>query len=174
MCGQMFAIRRTVLERIACFDPALRYLEDYDIALRLSIEGAWAFVREPLVVFRQSTKGDSMSLSISADNPILHENILKTRQRVQRLMETRRPPLQSRFMARAINKAKRDIWLARFRQGGSPLRNLVVRTYKGVEHYGVAVYERSPFFPQMKVATLSGVTDSRCTIAPSSAVNQGL
>ena len=73
MCGQMIAIRREALEQIGLFDGTLSYLEDYDIALRLSLEGSWGYIREPLVFYRQSTSGDSMSLQASSVDARLSE-----------------------------------------------------------------------------------------------------
>ena len=52
--NQGIVIRREVLKRIGGFNEGLRLLEDTDLALRLSLEGPWAFVREPLVVWRES------------------------------------------------------------------------------------------------------------------------
>jgi glycosyltransferase involved in cell wall biosynthesis len=49
--NQTVAIRRKVFERVGGFDETLKYLEDYDLPLRLSLEGPWAFVREPLVIY---------------------------------------------------------------------------------------------------------------------------
>jgi glycosyltransferase involved in cell wall biosynthesis len=119
MCGQMLAIRREVFDRIGLFDVTLRYLEDYDIALRLSLEGPWAFISEPVVLFRQSTTGDSLSLSISPDNPRLHEYILTIRRRVADLMKARVPAVHSRYLSMAIGKAKRDIWALRRKNASS-------------------------------------------------------
>lgn len=159
MCGQMIAIRRQALEQIGFFDGALTYLEDYDIALRLSLEGAWGYIREPLVFYRQSTSGDSMSLLASSVDAQLAEYILLIRQRVSAAMQSRRPPLRSRYLAGAIRKAKCDIWAARAKTSKAPVKRQVVGLYGFLEHFREAVYRRSPFFPTMTVAPLPG-TDS--------------
>lgn len=51
MFNQAVAIRRDAFERLGGFDTSLKYLEDYDLPLRLSLEGPWAFIREPLVIY---------------------------------------------------------------------------------------------------------------------------
>ena len=47
--NQVVAVRRQVFERIGGFNEDLWLLEDHELALRLSIEGKWGFVRTPLV-----------------------------------------------------------------------------------------------------------------------------
>jgi LSD1 subclass zinc finger protein len=154
MCGQMMAIRRQALERIGLFDAKLSYLEDYDIALRLSLEGYWGYIREPLVFYRQSTSGDSMSLQASSVDTKLAEYILLIRERVTAAMRSRRPPFRSRYMAGAIRKAKRDIWAARAKTTAAPVKRQVVGLYGFLEHSREAVYRRSPFFPRMNTGPI--------------------
>src|SRR5712691_1987531 len=60
--NQTVAIRRCALERTGGFDERMRYMDDYNLALRLSLEGPWGFIRQPLVVWRQGTS-DSNSVS---------------------------------------------------------------------------------------------------------------
>jgi glycosyltransferase involved in cell wall biosynthesis len=150
MCGQMFAIKREVFDRIGYFDSTLRYLEDYDIALKLALEGPWCFIREPLVSFRQSTTGDSMSLSITAADPKLHEYILRIRLGIRKQMQSRSVPVESRRIAGAIRKAQRDIWASRSTQDRSPIKRLFAKSYGIMERYRSALYTRSPFYPKMK------------------------
>src|SRR4051812_47543003 len=52
--NQAVMIRRQVLDRVGFFDANLRLLEDSDLSLRLSLEGPWAFIREPLVTWRET------------------------------------------------------------------------------------------------------------------------
>ena len=151
MCGQMWAIRREVLDRIGLFDVTLRYLEDYDIGVRLALEGPWAYVREPIVEFRQSTTGDSLSLSISSEDPRLHMYMLKIRTRLADLMKARVPAMHSRYLGMAIGKAKRDIWALGQKNASSQLVRHSVSAYKKIEHYYLALFERSPFYPKMNV-----------------------
>lgn len=47
--NQVVAIRREVFDRIGGFKEHMRLLEDHDLAFRLSLEGPWGFVSEPLV-----------------------------------------------------------------------------------------------------------------------------
>jgi glycosyltransferase involved in cell wall biosynthesis len=49
--NQVVAVRREVLEQTGYFRPGI--MEDYDLALRLSLLGPWAFIADPLVVWHE-------------------------------------------------------------------------------------------------------------------------
>ena len=55
--NQVVAVRRDALEQVAIFRQGI--MEDYDLALRLSLVGLWAFIAEPLVVWHEA--GDNLS-----------------------------------------------------------------------------------------------------------------
>lgn len=150
MCGQLIAVRREAMDRVGGFDPALRYLEDYDIALRLSLEGPWGFIRDPLAVYRQSA-ADSLSLKISPEDPKLQEYMVKIRKRAIEAMQNRQLALSTRLLKAAMHKAQRDLWFSRLAERRSGLTGALVQLYRHLEHYRLAIYERSPWFPQMRV-----------------------
>ena len=70
--NQAVAIRRKALEKLGGFNEQLKYLEDYDLPLRLALEGPWAFIREPLVIYREGTPG-SFSQAALKDPIVLKE-----------------------------------------------------------------------------------------------------
>jgi len=154
MCGQMFAIRREALEEVGLFDSSLTYLEDYDVALRLALQGPWGYIREPLVIYRQSAKGDSMSIQAQSLRAELADSMLRIRRRVHASMEARRPPLRSRYMTGALMKAKRDRWAARATAGSEFGRKYAFRAYDLMDHYSEAAFRRSPFYPKMQTVPL--------------------
>lgn len=55
-------VRRAAFERVGGFDPELRYLEDWDLALRLSRTGAIGFVDRPLARYRVHARNLSHAL----------------------------------------------------------------------------------------------------------------
>jgi len=79
--NQAVAIRRDVFERVGGFDTSLKYLEDYDLPLRLSLEGPWAFIREPLVIYGEDSP-ESFSQRALKDRVALKECELKIINRV--------------------------------------------------------------------------------------------
>jgi len=50
--NQNVVIWRQALEKAGGFDANLKYYEDYDLPFRLALEGPWAYIREPLVIYR--------------------------------------------------------------------------------------------------------------------------
>jgi glycosyltransferase involved in cell wall biosynthesis len=171
MCGQMFAIRRELFDRIGFFDRTLRYLEDLDIALKLALEGPWCFIREPLVLYRQSSK-DSISLSVSSADADLHVCVVRIQKRIRERMQSRKESTESRHLLRAIRKAQRSIWASRAAQDPSPIKRALGKFYRLLDHYESAIYRRSPFYPKMKAipfesANLQDHAESHVTIETS-------
>jgi glycosyltransferase involved in cell wall biosynthesis len=62
--NQVAAVRREALDRSGYFREDLRIMEDYDLALRLSLMGSWAFIAEPLAVWHEDA-GSGLSRNIS-------------------------------------------------------------------------------------------------------------
>jgi GT2 family glycosyltransferase len=56
--NQVVAVRREALEQTGYFRPGM--MEDYDLALRLSLMGPWAFIADPLVVWYEQVE-DSLT-----------------------------------------------------------------------------------------------------------------
>lgn len=62
--NQAAVVKRDVLRSLGGFDEKLRLMEDYDLALRLSVIGPWAIIQAPLVYWYPDPK---TSLSIGAE-----------------------------------------------------------------------------------------------------------
>ena len=60
--NQVAAVRRDALEQTGYFRPGM--MEDYDLALRLSLMGPWAFIADPLVVWHEQV-ADSLTRKTS-------------------------------------------------------------------------------------------------------------
>jgi len=153
MFCQFVAVRREALRRVKGFDESLKFMEDYDLPLRLSMLGPWGFIKEPLVVWRQGT-ADSVSVSQRALKQArpLRESLLVIRKRYlkdiagQRKYDTARK-LQERELwhneleLRAMNlRDKGSKVLADLLVGGVRLRR--------------AIHRRLPGYPRMEAAKL--------------------
>jgi glycosyltransferase involved in cell wall biosynthesis len=111
--NQVVAVRRTALEETGYFRPGI--MEDYDLALRLSLVGPWAFIADPLVVWYEQ-KGDNLSRTHSPRE--ITERALKI------LQDIRSSPrwgslLPERLLRQRIRELRRQILAQRLsRQSG--------------------------------------------------------
>lgn len=62
--NQVAAIRREALDRCGYFREDLKIMEDYDLALRLALNGPWAFIAIPLAVWHEDA-GSGLSRNVS-------------------------------------------------------------------------------------------------------------
>lgn len=148
--NQTVAIRRQALENVGGFDETLRYLEDYDLALRLSLLGPFAFIRESLTVYRLGFAG-SLSVEAQKEKLTIKENAVKILERVSQILEERDEYVQLRLpMRRALRKAQRSLWMAQLGQKRTLRAHLLSRFLERAEHYCGAAADRSPWFLPMK------------------------
>jgi glycosyltransferase involved in cell wall biosynthesis len=59
--NQVVAVRKDAFHKVGGFNRALRILEDYELAMKLSTAGTWGIISEPLVVKRNDTDGIGVS-----------------------------------------------------------------------------------------------------------------
>jgi glycosyltransferase involved in cell wall biosynthesis len=146
--NQAVAIRRKPLEKLGGFNEQLKYLEDYDLPLRLALEGPWAFIREPLVIYREGTPG-SFSQAALKDPIVLKEcevqiceNLLATA-----AGESRYAGFRS-HLRRRLGMARRQLWAMNLREPDSFRTKAVSKVVKQFDKYYLAGFRRSPWFPQ--------------------------
>ena len=151
--GQSVAIRRAALEKTGGFDESLWFLEDYDLALKLSIQGPWGFVREPLVVWRQGTT-DSLSQKSLVERVQLKENIVKIRGRVlDTLNGSERLQRLRSLLRRELRQDRRELWAARVGRNGR-WGAVTSEAVNFAGRCGTFLYRRSPRYPKMETAKL--------------------
>lgn len=153
---QLVAIRREALERVGYFDPNLRFMEDYDLALRLSVEGPWGFICEPLATMNLSPS-DSLSLKVSKEYVRHAQYILNTQERVfARLRSTSETETSRGYLQQAIKKTRRQLWVATLRESTFWGARIAGSFFKRLEHYRTAIFRRSPWFPRVKAVQIEG------------------
>lgn len=152
---QLVAIRRDALERTGYYDTRFRFMEDYDLELRLSIEGPWGLIREPLGVIN-ATSADSLSLTVLDDEEARQQYILETRTRVFETLRDRSPSAPAlKQLRQTIRKARHDLWAAKLRNRGGWM-GMIGRAYNTAEHYRMAGIRRSPLFPRVEGIAIPG------------------
>lgn len=152
--NQTVVIRREVFEKIGGFDESLRYLEDYDLALRLSLLGPIAFINDPLVIYYAGTD-NSLTEEALRREICIRENIAKIRQRVRDVVKTNREYVGLETAAsRSVRLARLALWVSRLRQKHIPGGELTSRLLDRLGRYMGAMADRSPWFEGMKAVPI--------------------
>ncbi len=153
--NQTVAVRRKELAKVGGFDESLRYMEDYDLALRLSLLAPFAFINEPLVIYNLGSTG-SLAREASQQAAHLRESIVRIRQRASETVGANGDYVALRTpVRRALRKARRQLWVTRLRQRRTPGAATIGRLLERAEHYCGAIADRSPWFVGMKVVPIS-------------------
>ena len=146
--NQAVAIRRTVFERIGGFDTSLKYLEDYDLPLRLSLEGPWAFIQEPLVIYGEGSP-ESFSQRALKDPVVLKECELTIIGRIlERVNEESRYANLRRLLKQRRNVFNRGMREVRVRQMNVWGAQWVGRSLGVIGRYQDSLIRRLPGFPK--------------------------
>jgi glycosyltransferase involved in cell wall biosynthesis len=149
--NQVVAVRREALNQIGFFREDLRIMEDYDLALRLSLTGSWAFITDPLVVWHEDA-GSGLSRNVSqleiCQIALKILNDLSDSVQFGPLLPSgslRRRRLQ---LERKINALVLSSRPDRLRAAGGRLLLLCLRIYE-------AIYRRLPFASRMITRAVS-------------------
>lgn len=154
MFNQAVAIRREVLEKVGGFDESLWSLEDYDLALKLSIEGPWTFIREPLVVWCQGVM-NSLSQKAFLEQVRLKENQIKIHERfLVRLGDSDRFAELRKTVRREISRDYRQMRAAKLTQMGGWRAVIAGNFLHQVEQSRKSLFARSPSCPRMETVAL--------------------
>jgi glycosyltransferase involved in cell wall biosynthesis len=148
--NQAAAIRRDVLVKIGGFDESLRLLEDMDLGLRLSLEGPWAFIREPL-----ATRQDKLARTLGheATPKIVGESGARILERILHITEAdSRLAWLRPVVGRELRRTRRHLRAIRIGSGKSFVAPVLGWGLKQFERYRLGVYRRTPWYPEMKVS----------------------
>lgn len=159
--NQAVAIRSSALKKIGGFDEELRYLEDLDLALRLSLMGPFAFIRQPLVTYRHGSPG-SLAAEALERKVTLKEYELKVRRRTYLAVGSGRDQSRLRTLARrSLGKARRGLWLAKIAQGKFPWSRTVSRFLERIDHTYAGMWQ-----PKMVTEPISRETTGTNAASP--------
>jgi hypothetical protein len=151
--NQGIMIRRDAVRKTRGFDERLRLLEDHELALRLSLEGPWTYIREPLVVWRQ-TAGSLYHTAVAEDVCRKQIEILQAHlNRVAHLSQYQRV---RRYLAGELKRTKRNLVLTTLEVSSSRTARVLAKVLRKVESCRAASFRRSPSFPKMKVLPVNG------------------
>jgi glycosyltransferase involved in cell wall biosynthesis len=154
MFTQMVAVRRWALERSGGFDENLWSLEDYDLALKLSFEGPWGLIREPLVVWRQGSS-DSLSKKAYQDQTRLKQNMITVKERaLKQLRQSGQFSSTRKIIDRELKYAHWDLRAAQMEQRGTWFARRAAHLLHLAERARMVGYRRSPWFPRVEVKSI--------------------
>jgi glycosyltransferase involved in cell wall biosynthesis len=146
--NQAAAIRRETFERIGGFPEDFKYLEDYDLPLRLSLEGPWAFIRDPLVMYGETLPG-SFSAQARKDSVLLTECELKVYERILARTDGDNHHASARRMLKwRLAMTRRKLVALKLEAADRPVARAVARLLVELDRYRRAFFRRSPSFPQ--------------------------
>jgi glycosyltransferase involved in cell wall biosynthesis len=146
--NQAVMIRRTALEKCGHFDESLRILEDGDLALRLSSEGPWAFIREPLVIWRE-TAGSAYQNARHDQPAILQAHIKILEANISRSSDSMEERVHELIVSE-IKRARRQLKAITLSSTSSPVATMTGALLQCIERCRRYAFLRSPWFPQMK------------------------
>jgi glycosyltransferase involved in cell wall biosynthesis len=149
--NQCAAIRADALRKVGGFDESLILMEDYDLTLRLALEGnSWAFLAEPLVVWRQGSP-ESLWEKSRDDEIYLRECAVKCLAGLAGKLESGKQPSAElrRIVRRELKGKRRELAAARVEQSNLVGASVVGGFLKTIERYRRAIHRRSPWYPSM-------------------------
>lgn len=143
--NQVVAVRREVLQKAGLFRTGLRIMEDYDLALRLSLTGPWGYIADPLVTWYG---GAENSLSKAA-------NELEVSRRAHDILSDLGrssqwgPLLSQRDLHSRLRALRRRIWAGEMSARSACFPRLIGTALLRALRCGKSIHNRSPFAPRM-------------------------
>jgi glycosyltransferase involved in cell wall biosynthesis len=145
--NQAAAIRRDAFEKAGGFDERLKYLEDYDLPMRLALAGPWAFLRDPMVMYRENSP-ESFHEKAMKEPLLLKDCELRICERLlsEGDVQKTRPDFYAN-MTRRLKRARRQTQAMKLTLSPSPLARSAGNFLNHVDHYSMALFRRSPWYP---------------------------
>lgn len=148
MFNQMAAIRRSSLQAVGGFNPAMHFWEDFDLEFRLSLRGPWAFIREPLVIYRRNTPG-SLADEALHDRLTLAQVQIETVRRMLAAVAGQGSLALEKCLRARLRRADWQLASARLGAKNGCPSSALARPLNAVLRCVQAMYRRSPGFPTM-------------------------
>ena len=161
--NQTVAIRREAIEKVGIFDESLRYLEDYDLPLRLAAEGPWAYIREPLVIYREGA-ANSFSQQAIRDPIVLKDCEIAIFERALVAAKRGGDEKARLQIERRLKTFKRALSAHKLSLSASIFARLLGQVTDRVEHYKNMAFVRSPWYPKAQTVPLHSCRKNETTV----------
>jgi glycosyltransferase involved in cell wall biosynthesis len=160
---QTALIRTEAVRRVGGFDETLKYHEDYELPLRLALEGPWGFVRGQLTIWNESGE-ESYSQKALSEEVEMRECEVRMRESILARVEARGGPARlKRHLRWELHRNRRELWLAKLARENFRGASLLASSLARVDRYFRAIYRRSPWYPMMEAKTLEAYSKSVVT-----------
>lgn len=157
---QALLVRRKALQAVGGFDESLSLLEDHDLALRLSLQGPWAFLAETLVRYHAESPGSLAAGALKAERT-LRDCAVRVRWNArQRIAVSGMRALRLQSWCEHF-VAKRLLFAAECRADSRPIVSAVGGSIVWADRIRRAMYRRSPWYPRMRVLPPGGASVAR-------------
>ena len=158
MFNQAAAIRRSAVERLGGFDESIKYLEDYDLPMRLAFEGPWAYVRDPLATWAGGGP-DSFARSAKANGASLLDCFIRILERALVMAEQRGDSRVARQLNRRLTSSRRELETFNAGKSKSYPAQLGQQLTGYLRKYRAGLARRTPWYPKMKTVTIDAYCD---------------
>lgn len=147
--NQAALMRRSALCQIGGYDESMRYLEDWDLALRLAGIGKWTFTAEPLATWRANSDF-SLTGNCRRNPAAIYEGALGILCRaVSRVSHGEGDGPVGVLLQNTAAEYRRRLRLCHRQDDGSAISRGVAMAENYCERLRQAVYRRSPAYPRM-------------------------
>jgi glycosyltransferase involved in cell wall biosynthesis len=144
---QSSLIRREALARVGGFDETLKYHEDYELPLRLALDGPWAFIREPLTIWHQGNS-ESWSQKARTEEVEMRRCEIRMRKKILALLDgTVNHGKLKKLLIRELRRNQRELWRCKLLDNNKPGTAMATKFFERLDHYVWAVYRRCPWYP---------------------------
>jgi GT2 family glycosyltransferase len=147
--NQTVAIRRAAFEKLGGFDESLKYLEDYDLPLRLALEGPWAFINEPLVVYGGVTAGSFSQRALNDPITLKRCELAIFGKVLARLEGSTRHTRMQMFLKRRLWRFRQELKEINLQRMNLPAARSAASLMRKLSHCEDALFRRSPWFPKV-------------------------
>jgi glycosyltransferase involved in cell wall biosynthesis len=153
--NQAVAIRRNVLDCAGFFDESFPFFsEDYELALRLSLEGPWAVIADDLVVRQDASPGSLTQRALQEEIQLCAHFIRIWEGIAARIEQDRRDVRLLRLVRRELHRTKRKLAWARLGTFGFLGADRLSSWLRSTERYRSFLYRKSPFYPKVIIQQL--------------------
>lgn len=150
--GQSVAIRRSALDEVGWFDESLWYLEDLDLAVKLGVGKSWGFIREPLVVWRQSTTDSLSQKGMNKRRLELTENRRKIYSSLIPKVESLKNATRlQRVLKRELAQVKLELKAEKYGVSDNFMAGLLAKSIRFIRKCQGYLYKKTSAYPLMEV-----------------------